>query len=746
MDKFEYKVRAEEIKSLIAQKEYVQAAEIADTIDWRRVKSVMMLCTVSDLYKINRRYADARDMLLLAYDRHPGGRTIVYSLCELLIKTEEIVEAVEYYKEFIQIAPRDTGRYILQYKLYEAQDVSLEERISVLEELKKRDYREKWAYELAYLYHRVGLATRCVEECDELILWFGEGKYVYKAMELKMLHQPLTLQQQQKYDSRFQPRYEETAPVYEEPVPAYEEPAPVYEETTPVYEEQAPAYEEPVQDYNDGGYEGTEPVQEPAEPEEISEPEPEDFDIQVKTVGGSPFDTINLQEEIAKGLREVLGEETSDAEQESVEEDFIEESMEEEWQRLKREAATGVEELPMQEEEPVEEPIEEEPEEFPEEVIPEEEPIEEELIEEEPEEFPEEVIPEEEPIEEEPEEFPEEVIPEEEPMEEEPEEFPEEVVPEEELTDYDEVEELEEIEEVEEDDTQQVIEQPTEQPAQKAVDQSATRPVGLPEQKHVGRDTGVTQSSKPHIRNLTKEEKELFGSFVHNRTARQKLVAALDKVSMAAYTGNVIVTGDEGMNTLEMAKNIIRDVQMNDSNLTGKTAKISGEALNQKNVPEILNQLKNGALIIQKASDMNDKTAEDIYKNLQQESLGIILVLEDSKRNMNKFLAAHKMLEECFNARIDLEAMSNEELVAFGKKYAKEMEYSIDELGVLALHTRIEEMQTHDHAVTVMEVRDIMDEAIDHANRKTIPHFFDILLAKRYDEEDMVILKEKDFM
>ena len=142
MDKFEYKVRAEEIKSLIAQKEYVQAAEIADTIDWRRVKSVMMLCTVSDLYKINRRYEDARDMLLLAYDRHPGGRTIVYSLCELYIKTEEIVEAVEYYKEFIQIAPRDTGRYILQYKLYEAQDVSLEERIAVLEELKKRDYRE----------------------------------------------------------------------------------------------------------------------------------------------------------------------------------------------------------------------------------------------------------------------------------------------------------------------------------------------------------------------------------------------------------------------------------------------------------------------------------------------------------------------------------------------------------------------------------------------------------------------------
>ena len=192
MDKYEYKVRSEEIKELIARREYVQAAEIADTIDWRRVKSVMMLCTISDLYKINRRFEDSRDLLLLAYDRHPGGRSIVYALCELSIKMGELPQAVEYCKEFVQIAPKDSGRYILQYKIYEAQEVSLEERIAVLEELKKRDYIEKWAYELAYLYHRIGLASKCVDECDEMIVWFGDGKYVIKAMELKMLHQPLT--------------------------------------------------------------------------------------------------------------------------------------------------------------------------------------------------------------------------------------------------------------------------------------------------------------------------------------------------------------------------------------------------------------------------------------------------------------------------------------------------------------------------------------------------------------------------
>ena len=182
LDKYEYKVRAEEIKSLIADGEYAEAAKIADTIDWRRVRSVMMLCTISDLYKINRRYEDSRDILLLAYEKGGGRRPIVYSLCELSIKLEEYVQAIEYYKEFVQLAPKDSGRYILQYKLYEAQEVSLEERIAVLEELKKKDYREKWAYELAYLYHRVGLESKCVEECDEMFLWFSDGRYVLKAL------------------------------------------------------------------------------------------------------------------------------------------------------------------------------------------------------------------------------------------------------------------------------------------------------------------------------------------------------------------------------------------------------------------------------------------------------------------------------------------------------------------------------------------------------------------------------------
>ena len=345
MDKSEYKLRAEEIKDLISRGEYAQAAEIADTIDWRRVKSVMMLCTISDLYKINRRYEDARDMLLLAYERRPGGRTICYSLCELSIKMEEYVQAIEYYKEFVQVAPKDPGRYILQYKLYEAQDVSLEERIAVLEELKKRDYREKWAYELAYLYHRVGLAARCVEECDELILWFGEGKYVIKAMELKMLHQPLTPEQQEKYDHRFDaPGTQQYSQNYAQD-PGYGQNE-TYDPNQGYVQdgsydpnqgyEQGGSYD-PNQGYaQDGSYDPNqgyaqeetyeqvtgdtrvyEPMQ-PVQPQQApAQPAEDDFDIHVKTMDVGQYNTINLQEELAAGLREVLSEdhakETSDS-------------------------------------------------------------------------------------------------------------------------------------------------------------------------------------------------------------------------------------------------------------------------------------------------------------------------------------------------------------------------------------------------------------------------------------------------
>ena len=298
MDKYEYKVRAEEIKALIAEGEFAEAVKIADTIDWRRVKSVMMLCTISDLYKINRRFQESKDILLMAYERHPGGRLIVYSLCELSIKMGEFVQAIEYYKEFAQIAPKDTGRYILQYRLYEAQDVSLEERIAVLEEFKKRDYREKWAYELAYLYHRVGLETKCVEECDEMFLWFGDGRYVMKALELKMLHQPLTAPQQEKYDWMKREKERQLAGLEEEGVEEV-----VLEEGS----SEENIFEGEMEEENPE--ENAEPEEGYGEIADFSGGIQQEEEFKVKTIDMGQYNTINLQKELAESMKEILGEE-----------------------------------------------------------------------------------------------------------------------------------------------------------------------------------------------------------------------------------------------------------------------------------------------------------------------------------------------------------------------------------------------------------------------------------------------------
>lgn len=854
MDKYEYKVRADEIKELISRGEYVQAAEIADTIDWRRVKSIMMLCTISDLYKINRRYEDARDMLLLAYERRPGGRTICYSLCELSIKMEEFVEAVEYYKEFVQVAPKDSGRYILQYKLYEAQDVSLEERIAVLEELKKRDYREKWAYELAYLYHRVGLAARCVEECDELILWFGEGKYVIKAMELKMLHEPLTTEQQAKYDRRFAPSAEELAPEF---VDREREAGKAAETDKVSGENRSVAENTPVgMDtivYTPAGH--------------VQEEDPDELDIHVKTVDVSEYNTVNLQAEIAAGLREILAQDKPvvedpvtrsilapllDSDTESLDYPEIDEVSEDDletdeevveesevffgetgeiadvtaeivMEQLRQEVVQQENVAPMAEvaekvsgaEEPevaaghrivlqAEPPkalakvLSQEPDGQLSLVMPESESIEKQITgqisiddilaewerikkenqEKRQEEVRQHVLEhtgnlftdfelavrdglleqleqdradagvinaEAVPMEEVPavEEAVEEAVFEEtsadgedadmeEPsMEERPEVAEdgeaEAVIAEDDgITDEDVVEELEEIQEFSED----------------AID-SEEEYTEEPEEEVIESEMPETRSA---VRTLTREEKILYAPYIQTKTAKSQLINAIDNISMAAYTGNVIITGEKGMDTLALAKNMMRELQAADSNFSGKVAKISGVSLNDKDVAETVGKLKNGALIISEASGMSADTAAQLHKSLQQESFGIVVIMEDCKKSMDRFLAEQEELHANFTARVDVTALSNDTLVAYGRQYAREREYSIDEFGVLALHTRIEELQTLEHAVTVVDVKEIVDEAINHANRKNMKHFFDVLLGRRYDEEDMIILGEKDFV
>lgn len=858
MDKYEYKIKADEIKGLIAQKRYAEAMEIADGIDWRRVKSAIMLCTVSDLYKINRKYEESKELLLLAYDRHPGGRMIVYSLCELCIKMENPVEAIEYYKEFVQIAPKDSGRYILQYKLYESQDVSLEERIAVLEEFKKREYRSKWAYELAYLYHRVGLSTRCVEECDQLILWFGEGRFVVKAMELKMLHQPLTEDQEIKYALA-------TGKIL-----------------TP------PQQEEIVDDETKVVGTWYTPGEAPMQP---AEEEPE---IHVKPVNVGEYATINLQKELAESMKEIFPEEGIFPEENLSEESPQPESTDREENVSEEEVLT--EETDMEEEIPQEAETEEIAEEVLEKVT-EEEPVEEipspqvtvssvpvvetvvsqtpasHRIVEEAEEaviteassaktkpdseeifFVEKdtaelqtsqiataykkekesayskilsqeydgqirlVVPEAGTVERQitgqmniqdilnewermkketeqkyEEDYKQRILQQTgamftefdvasrtgvlaqleeieksdndaiakvvdynkysnqqeelaedesvaETIQEESENYieePEDYIEEEEVVD-DEVEELAEIETAEEEEEISA----TEVYAKKLLaedDEVREYTAEIPTVSEV-------EPTDKKLRTLTDDEKELFATFIQTKEMKKQLIETIDKISLAAYTGNVIITGETGSGTIELAKNLVKEVRQTDSNFSGKIAKISAKMLNKKDIEDTLSKLVNGALIIEKASDLEPKTIKKLNKALEQEKSGIIVILEDRRKDMNKLLEDNHTILNNFNARIDVEALDNNALVEYGKKYAESLEYSIDEMGVLALYTRIADMQTIDHIVTISDVKDLIDTAIDSADKKNMKHFMDLLFAKRYDDNDMIILRERDFI
>lgn len=906
MDKYEYKVRAEEIKSLIADGEYAEAAKIADTIDWRRVRSVMMLCTISDLYKINRRYEDSRDILLLAYEKGGGRRPIVYSLCELSIKLEEYVQAIEYYKEFVQLAPKDSGRYILQYKLYEAQEVSLEERIAVLEELKKKDYREKWAYELAYLYHRVGLESKCVEECDEMFLWFSDGRYVLKALELKKLHQPLTEEQEAKYE-----QMKHTGGIIE---------ADIVTEGKAIQEEagQAAAEEEEDDEFSREQNVLTDPTQEL--------PGKSLDEIEVKTVDVSQYNTINLQKELAESMKEFLGvsshaeerenavqKETQDVEEEAeaAEAADIHEATASEMPAEELPAASGPEtpaavkqdtdEMQLISEDMLTDSDSEAADPVSEEVffgntseVKVEDVISElvekdaqtsrniaamqesvskvadraESLQKDRERLPEAspnpaisntgvirtfhkpsgfddilsqeydgqislAIPEEEQIEKQitgqlsiddvmaewekmkkeneqkmMQEIKERVhkqtdslfsdfdeatktglleelekamvdaavreskkraeaerpkvvkvsdidAKEEEKAEKQPEEQTEEQPekqPEKQPEEQTEVIEDAEIIEEETGEADKPLDEapPSEEAAEKEIAEEEAAEEKIEEEKteeEKTKEEGTAEAGNSYTaREMSRSEREQFAPFIHHKKTRKQIVEVIDNISLASYTGNVVITGEEGTGTTALAKLLVKEVQLSDNNFSGKVAKISGGNMNKKEVGATLDRLLGGALIIEGAASMKKNTVESLIRELNQEGKGLIIILEDKKEAIEKFLTKYPALATIFNLRVDVEALDDQTLVKYARKYALEQEYAIDELGVLALHTRIADMQTSDHEVTLSEIEEIVDEAIYYADKKTPKHFFDVLFGKRYDDEDMVVLREKDFM
>lgn len=863
MDKYEYKLRLEEIKSLNKKGRFQESAQVADTIDWKKVRNTSTLGIISDVYKINRRFDDAKEILLLANEKSPQNRRIIYALCDLTVKMGQVVEAVEYYKEFVQLAPNDNSKYILLYKIYEAQDISLEERIAVLKEYKKREYSEKWAYELAFLYHRVGLATECVEECDQLILWFGEGKYVLKAMELKRLYVALSPAQQQLYDRQYGRQAEP-------------------EET-----QKKPAEEQAAQG--------------------------EDLDFEVKPMDMGQYNTINLQAALAESMKEVLGHDKKEQESAAFDEQaadqlrqvsaaaptalqhsyggddteyqedvsrFLRDSDDwdvqatgqldtDETEKAVSSAYDGVSAAALESRRMVmaqmqrgsaaalEEPVPEQEERVAEPAItvaaapaeqPAAEPVQTEAFSER-----------REPVLERTEAQPafaerrepapartkeyqepiklerqttgqmniEAVLEEWERLKKENEEkrkqetrqwmlqqtgslfadfdqssrngvlemlqreesLPVETMQREKMEDASRISEVEELEEIAEPDTEESVEQDmvpeisvqtaavsdvaAEAETAKAVyeaerqtapeeevqQEQPVEEAPLQYEPEVQKETkkaakviaGVDFSSAREqaqgpVRSMTKEEKKLFAPFVHTKKAMRQLVTALDAVSLSAYTGNMIITGAPGSNMMKLAKNVIREIRAMDDNFSGRVAKVTADTINQKDAASIVAQVANGALIIEKAGKLSGEGAENLVKALNQEHTGIIVFALDEKRAMDRLFDRAPELMDMFTARFDIVALDSATLVKYGCQYAYNQEYSIDELGRLALHTRIEDMQTSTHAVTVKEVREIVDEAIEHANRKTLRHFMDILFRKRYDEDDMIVLRERDFI
>ncbi len=880
MDKQEYKIRSEEIRTLVEEKNYREAADIADTIDWRRVKSVKMLCTISDIYKMVRRYEDSKTILEMAYEKRPGSRMIVFALTELCLKLGDVVNAWEYYKEFCQVAPDDSRKYILLYKVYAAQEVSLEEQIKVLEKLKEEEYIDRWVYELAYLYHKIGFGTKCVEECDEMILWLGEGRYVRKAMELKMLHEPLTPKQQAIYNGEKQIEIEQGDTRV---IPNLD--AAIMKENEGRSVSEAPTVRLPVEDIED---------------------------IQVKILDDSPYNTMNLQKELAEDMKRLMeGEErepvwegTEPVWQDSQNEDFVYGQEMEEGVSYNQEAVPGETDeesaealLDGDEEEVINDTgeifIEEEPEEeetdtdritrslmapmFEEtqEIPPV--PDMEEIFFEDPNttdlpnaqlhpemkaalgdmEIEEVREPEEEVLEEQEDEAEKSPVYEEESSVSgvkkvivptvsgqgilkppkgmmEPADFavqktgfddmlsqeadgqislvvPENEKVEKQITGQMSIQDiLQEWEQMKKDkeaqlknsvqksvldstgdifkefekskdslirELEKTAREAQAREAEKAagVEETAEEPAEAPEEEaqipeeeiapEPARDEepapeekaeespkqqperNLPEELRPAVndRPFSPEEKELFEAYVHSRRSRGQLLHVLDNMSLAAYTGNVLITGEEDAGAMNFARNLVRDLQMSDSNFSGRAAKITGRAFNKKEPGAVIDKLKNGALIVVEAGGMNCSTAEALVKALQTESKGIIVMLVDTKAAINSLLEVNAVLKDPFNTRIDIEALNDDALVAYGKKFAYDKEYGIDEMGVLALHTRIADMQTAEHSVTTSDVRRLVKEAIQHANKKTPGHFFDVLIGKRYDEEDMIVLREEDF-
>lgn len=884
MDKYEYNLKLDQIKALSAEEGYMSAAEIADSINWNKIKNVNTLVKIGEIYEKAERYQDARDILLMAYDRSPIGRMIIYRLAEVAIKMGDYDAATEYYDEFVEIAPHDDMKYVLRYAIKKGQGASFDELITILEEYKDEEYTEEWAYELAYLYHKAGKADKCIDACDELILWFGDGPYVERALELKMLYQPLTKAQEEKY-RRFKAEKEKPAKIKDE----------------------AEVTEIGAMEMVKGG--------------EIVH---DDVTIPQITVNQEKFNTVNLQQEIAKGMQQIMEAkgknevaDTMDTIKKIVEdipylklekeqEEYVQQPEEtehiatdeeidgslklnfkellgedadgqmsmvmsektqlehqitgqmsiqdvlEEWEKTRHAAEIALKEAEQQklesakaralqeagdimerlndvipkldagvtpkellEEEylkvpvdiieqkaAVKEPEEEqkpdmqelyadetvdevqEPQEAPEDTIDEAQESQEapkEAIDEvqESQEVPEEAIDEVQESQEAPEDAadeakepvgePEDIIMAEESEKDEILMQPTTMMPEitddmlnvdDDTSDDETSQEKENVSEKRDFDhvtsfiEQEIAKMTAKNPGlEKKLDMAKTRKmpdISLPEDLDSEEDDSKLKETK-HIKELTSEQKAIFSYFIPVKGMEDQICKAYNAVldhfnrKENASTGNLIIQGEQGCGKTMLATSFIKVLQKDGEQLTGKMGKIDAAALNKKDVQQVVRKITGGCLIIERAGDIDRSIAAQLSFLMEHDITGTLYILEDTSKGIKKALSMDEGFASKFTEKISVPIFTNDELVLFAKSYSAELGYKIDEMAILALHNRISNIERIDQATTLTEVKDIIDEAIDREAHSGLKKAISILTARRYTDDDRIVLKEDHF-
>ena len=916
MDKYEYRAKTEQMLAYAEQKSYQKAMSIADTIDWRKVKNTAMLSTVSEIYENAGELGKARDTLFIAYDKAPSSRKVVYRLGIISLKLGHFDEAADCYEEFVKLAPKDPNQYILRYKILKAQKAPVKEQIEALEDFKHSEYVEKWAYELARLYAEAGMTSECLDECDDLILWFSEGTYVYQAMELKMKYKPLTPLQQEKYDhrndgigrkdsSKRKPSFRKSK---ERPEPNPRIADKVRKDVHVTDSIDLPDLPEPMARTH------------ASEPEAESQPKTRirsTSDISTTISGASLSDALKAGVAVASGA--VAPESASDDSQMTgkmkIEEilanweatqrenaKILEKSQEEaEKEKALREKKKEEEEEVLgatkpilsddirklmeqlengeepeitdedaedfvddEEDEATESPEdsskeasdtdEEDPEENDfEEIVDSEEDDESDAVYDEEAEYEDEDDSEDDDEEEYEDEDDSEYDDDEEYKDEDDSEYDDdeeyededdseydddEEYEDEDDSEYDDDEEYEdeddseyddeeEYEDEDEDDYQiddeldedhkedfdfekesaldiddhdsdeddgdfadldsfedeeeldssddyldlEFDEEPAPEP-KKETSKSEPTPdidevleIEEPSEDEITErmgkfDTGFVVQGRYDLSatseiglklGLTEEQKQLFSYFVPIRGVSEQLVEILDNDKRCrnrygtSRTGNILILGRKGSGKTVLAVDIVKAIQKQRRLKQGKVAIVTGDSLNKKDIGSIIDKLNGGALIIEKASKMNDRTIRELNDMMDEQTGELLFLLEDQKKPLERMFASHREFKRKFTSRLELPVFINDELVTFGQTYAKENGYRIDEMGILALYSRIDMMQREDHAVTVAEVKEIMDEAISHSQKANVKHLVKRVFGRSTDNSDHIILKEEDF-